>query len=91
MNNWIMVGAVYAAAINITAFTMMGFDKKRAVRHGRRVPEKRLFAAAALGGAFGGYIGMKIWRHKTKHRSFNVGFPALLIVQIVILVWLIQR
>ncbi|MFB0920851.1 MAG: DUF1294 domain-containing protein, partial [Oscillospiraceae bacterium] len=35
-------------------------------------------------GSLGGIIGMYAFRHKTRHRKFSVGFPAILIVQIVL-------
>ena len=42
--------ALYLIVINITAFAMMGVDKKRAKKHEWRIPEARLFGAALLGG-----------------------------------------
>ncbi|WP_248925174.1 DUF1294 domain-containing protein [Paenibacillus hamazuiensis] len=71
---------LYLLAINIVCFLEMRYDKRQAVHNRRRVPEKRLFLLAALGGAAGGWLGMRVWRHKTKHPTFYVGFPALLIV-----------
>lgn len=47
----------------------------------RRVPEKTLFLLAALGGGLGALIGMRVWHHKTLHRSFRYGIPAILLVE----------
>ena len=72
-------------AMNAAAFCLMGFDKARARRKGRRVPERTLFMAAACFGALGGVLGMHVFRHKTKHWYFRLFFPAMLAVQAVIL------
>lgn len=73
---WIL----YLIGMNIYTFALMGYDKGRARRQERRVPEKRLFGSSALGGALGAWIGMWTWRHKTKHPSFVIGIPALLVL-----------
>ena len=83
---------IYLLLINGLAFVLMAFDKRRAKRRGRRVPEQRLFLISALGGAFGTWLGMRAWRHKTNHRSFVVGIPyliALNLIIVIVLVWLI--
>ncbi|MGF7035130.1 uncharacterized membrane protein YsdA (DUF1294 family) [Paenibacillus mucilaginosus] len=73
----------YLAVINLVGFGLMGSDKSRARKGGRRrVPEKRLFLIAAAGGALGVWIAMRSFRHKTQHRSFVVGIPAILAVQV---------
>ncbi|TNJ65588.1 DUF1294 domain-containing protein [Paenibacillus hemerocallicola] len=81
---------LYWLAINIVGFFLFGFDKLKAVRKERRVPEKRLFLIAALGGAAGAWIGMRKFRHKTKHASFTFGIPALLLLNIVCVSLLIK-
>ncbi|MBQ5341076.1 MAG: DUF1294 domain-containing protein, partial [Oscillospiraceae bacterium] len=43
--------------------------------------EKALFLLAAGGGSIGSIAGMFTFRHKTKHLSFRIGFPAILILQ----------
>ncbi|QAY68343.1 DUF1294 domain-containing protein [Paenibacillus protaetiae] len=62
----------------------MGYDKQRAKHHEWRVPEKRLFGLGAIGGALGVWMGMRVWRHKTKHRSFTVGVPLLFLWNVVL-------
>ena len=73
------------AAMNLLAFALMGIDKVKAKRGSWRIPEKTLFLAAAFFGALGGTLGMKVFRHKTRHWYFRWGFPALLAVQLVLL------
>lgn len=81
--------AVWLAVINFITFLVFRLDKWKARRkedHAatRRVPEKTLFLLAAIGGSVGALLGMRVWRHKTLHRSFRVGIPLILILQIVI-------
>ncbi|GGG79857.1 DUF1294 domain-containing protein [Paenibacillus radicis (ex Gao et al. 2016)] len=73
----------YLIVVNVVAFALMGADKHAARNKKRRVPEKRLFGFAAIGGAAGAWIGMQVFRHKTKHRSFVVGIPLLILWNLV--------
>lgn len=68
-------------------FFLMGWDKRQARREGRRVPEKRFFLLALLGGALGAICGMYGFRHKTKHWYFQVGMPAIFLLHLA-LIWL---
>ena len=81
---------VYLLAVNAAAFLMMFLDKRFAVRGQWRIPEKTLFLLAALGGSLGGCLAMRLFHHKTRHRSFAVGFPLLLLVHAAALVLLIH-
>lgn len=81
---------VYLLTVNAAAFLMMFLDKRFAVRGQWRIPEKTLFLLAALGGSLGGCLAMRLFHHKTRHRSFAVGFPLLLVVQVAALVLLIR-
>ena len=60
---------------NLITFLMMGFDKRRAVTGGWRVPEKRLFLCSFLFGGVGIALGMSVFRHKTQHLSFRILVP----------------
>ncbi len=79
---------LYLLIINLVAFCLMGADKRRAVRHRWRIPEKTLFLAAILGGSAGSIAGMRLFRHKTKHWYFKYGLPAILILQLGLAFWL---
>jgi uncharacterized membrane protein YsdA (DUF1294 family) len=67
----------------------MRIDKFKAKQNLWRTKEKTLFIIAAIGGSIGSIIGMYTFRHKTKHNSFVVGFPIILIAQIVLVSYLI--
>nr|WP_301285822.1 DUF1294 domain-containing protein [Paenibacillus lautus] len=73
---------VWFIFINAVAYLVMSEDKRRA-RMGRdRVPERTLFLLAAIGGALGVWIAMYRKRHKTRHLSFKMGVPLLLVVNV---------
>ena len=75
----------FLVGINILAFIVYGIDKWRAA-HGRwRIPEATLLGIAVIGGSIGALLGMKVWHHKTKHKKFVFGLPAILIIQLIIL------
>lgn len=82
---------IYFIFINFTAFLLMGMDKSKARRGKWRIPEKTLFLSAILGGSIGAILGMQIFRHKTKHASFRIGMPCILIFQLVLVIFLIFR
>lgn len=76
---------IYLAAVNVIAFVAMGIDKAKARAGKWRIAESTLFALAALGGT----LGMRVFHHKTKHKEFRFGFPALLCLQCAAVVYLI--
>ena len=87
-NPWILL-LLYLFLINLITFLTFGLDKWKAKRKEkkasvRRVPEKTLFTLSAFGGSIGALWGMKVFRHKTLHKSFRFGIPAILVLQILI-------
>lgn len=66
--------------ISIWAFAAMGYDKRQAKKKGRRVPEKNLWLLALAGGGIGAYLGMQVFRHKTRHTAFRIGFLLLAMI-----------
>ena len=81
----------YLAAVNVVTFTVYGIDKRKARRGAWRIPEKTLFLLPLLGGSVGALLGMKVFRHKTKHWYFVWGIPAILLAQLALTVWLWLR
>lgn len=72
----------YIAVVNIITFYLMRVDKQKAIKNQFRIPERTYFLLSILGGAIGTYIGMKIFRHKTKHASFAIGMPILILLNL---------
>ena len=79
---------VLMAVMSVFLFAMMGLDKAKARRGKWRVSEKALFVFALLGGAPGGTAGMFLFRHKTRHWTFRLGFPLLAAAQLALTAWL---
>ena len=78
----------YLLAINAVAFIMYGIDKYKAKKAKWRIPEATLLLLAVLGGSIGAWMGMKVWHHKTMHKKFKYGIPAILLIQIVLMAYL---
>lgn len=82
---------IYLIFMNLLAFLLMGLDKSKARRNRWRIPEKTLFLSAILGGSIGAILGMQVFRHKTKHASFRIGMPCILIAQLGLAVYILFR
>ena len=78
----------YLLAINAVAFIMYGIDKYKAKKAKWRISEATLLLLAVLGGSIGAWMGMKVWHHKTMHKKFKYGIPAILLIQIVLMAYL---
>lgn len=76
---------LYVILVNIAGFFMMGADKAKAKRKAWRISEKTLFLCSLLGGSIGTWMGMYVFRHKTKHWYFVIGMPLICIIQLVLL------
>jgi len=66
--------------MNIIGFAVCFSDKRAAIKDRWRVPEKRLFLIGLLWGATGIFLGMLVFRHKTRHWYFMIGMPLLMCV-----------
>jgi uncharacterized membrane protein YsdA (DUF1294 family) len=82
---------VFYLIINIIGLFLMWDDKNRAIHHKYRIRERTLWLTAFFGGAVGTTLGMQLFRHKTKHMSFKIGFPFLAIVESVVLIYFILK
>ena len=80
--------AYYLLAINVVTFIMYGIDKYKAKKAKWRISEATLLLLAVLGGSIGAWMGMKVWHHKTMHKKFKYGIPAILLIQIALMAYL---
>ena len=78
---------IYLIIINIITFLAMFIDKRRAKRGEWRIKEGTLLGLAILGGSIGGIAEMYVFRHKTKKLRFTIGFPAILITEIALVIY----
>lgn len=72
----------YLLCISIIGFLSMGIDKHKAKKGTYRISEKTLLLIAVFGGSIGSLLGMKFFHHKTLHKKFTIGIPAILVLQI---------
>lgn len=82
---------IYLLIINAAGFLVMSLDKLYAKKNMWRVPEKTLLGVAAIGGSIGVLAAMYTVRHKTKHMKFVIGVPAILILQIGLILYFVLR
>ena len=80
----------YYILINPIGFFTMGIDKRKAIKRAFRIPESTLFIIAIIGGSLGSLLGMYAFRHKTRHWYFVYGMPAILLLQIIAVLALIN-
>ena len=68
---------------------MMGIDKRKAKRGGRRIAERTLLLSALAFGSLGGFLGMELFHHKTLHNRFRYGLPAMFVLHLALIaiVW----
>ena len=83
---WILL--IYIAVMSLIAFAAFGLDKFKAKANRWRIRERTLFLLAILGGGIGAFLGMQVFRHKTQHRQFVIGIPAIMIVQLILIGYL---
>lgn len=72
-------------AMNLAAFTLYGVDKRRAIRGEWRIPERTLLLSTWLLGGVGAWLGMRVFRHKTKHRVFQVSAPPAAVLSVALM------
>lgn len=77
----------YLIIINLIGFISMGIDKSKAIHNKYRIPERHLFGIAILGGSIGSWLGMSVFRHKTKHKTFVFGIPFIFAFQVILIIF----
>lgn len=73
---------------NLLVFLLYGFDKFASKRGLRRISEKMLLMSAFLMGGAGAFIGMEVFRHKTKHFHFKILVPLFCVMNFLALYFL---
>lgn len=81
---------LFILIMSLIAFFVMGYDKSQAKKHKQRVSERTLWTLALFGGGIGAYFGMQLFRHKTKHTNFRVGFLMLMIIYAFLIFWIVK-
>ena len=78
----------YFVCVNVLTFFVYGIDKWKARQGKWRISEATLLLFAVSGGSIGAWLGMRVWRHKTMHKKFKYGIPAILMIHIIIIGYL---
>ena len=76
---------LYLVVVNAAAFVIYGVDKRKAIRDKWRIPEATLLGLAVIGGAFGAFIGMRVWHHKTHKWKFRILVPVFLLLCVIMI------
>lgn len=76
----------YYLIVNVVGFFLYGLDKQKAIADAWRIPEKTLLLIAAIGGAYGALLGMRVFHHKTKKPIFRILVPLFAIIHIAIFI-----
>lgn len=79
---------IFLLCMNVYGLFLMGYDKSQARKHKWRIRERTLWIVAVFGGAMGMTLGMLLFRHKTKHLSFKIGFPLLATTQMIVFLYI---
>lgn len=82
---------IYVLVMSLIAFAAFGIDKLKAKTNAWRIPERTLFILALLGGGIGAFLGMKVFRHKTRHQQFVIGIPAIMVIQLILIGFVIWK
>ena len=72
---------LHLISINIVTFIAYGVDKRAAQSGNWRIPENQLHSLEFMGGWCGAIIGQKFFHHKSKKRSYQAFFWALLFLE----------
>ena len=61
---------IFIAVMSAAAFAAYGADKRKAIRHKKRLDESLLLGLSVMGGAAGALAAMRVFRHKTRKSYF---------------------
>lgn len=81
---------IYITIMNVAGFCFMWLDKAKAKAGAWRIAERTLFGIAAAGGSFGVWMGMEVFRHKTKHWYFKYGIPVICLIEVLLYYFLFR-
>ncbi len=75
----------FLATVNIGSFYYFALDKRKALKHQHRIPEKSLLIMTLAGGTVGSLLAMVLFKHKTRKKSFLLKIFVIMVVQVLIL------
>lgn len=81
----------YLIGVNLLTFIAYGIDKYKARHKQWRITEASLLLLAILGGSPAALLAMRFFHHKTLHKKIRYGVPAILLIQLTIVIFLIVK
>lgn len=81
----------YLLTVNAAGFLLMLIDKVKARKNRWRIRESVLLGTAAIGGSIGVFAGMQAFRHKTLHKRFSIGVPAMMTAQVALALYILYQ
>ena len=81
----------YLLTVNAAGFLLMLIDKEKARKNRWRIRESVLLGTAAIGGSIGVFAGMQVFRHKTLHKRFSIGVPAMMTAQVALALYILYQ
>ena len=81
---------LYLVAINAIGFLAMFIDKEKAKKGKWRIKENTLLVITLIGGGIGTIAGMYTFRHKTKKMKFVIGFPVIVVAEIILAIMFLK-
>lgn len=90
---WLGGGALplyplWLICLSIVTLIFYGYDKLQSVWGGWRVPELVLHLLSLMGGFVGGYLGRRLFRHKTQEPPFLIVIILAAVLHAGLAVWL---
>ena len=73
--------------LSLLAILFYGVDKFAAIKGWQRIPEASLHLLEITGGWPGAFIAQKLFRHKSKKKSYQVWFWVCVFINLAALVW----
>lgn len=75
----------YIIFINLLSYYLMWKDKRTSKRSTWRIPEKKFFLLAFIGGSAGIYLGTQSpLYHKSSKWAFRTGIPFIILFQLIV-------
>ena len=76
----------YLISMSIMTFAAYGIDKLHAIKGKARIRNATLLGLALIGGAFGAFLGMHLFHHKTSQTTYRVWVPLMMLLQLAALI-----
>ncbi|GEK88201.1 DUF1294 domain-containing protein [Alkalibacterium putridalgicola] len=77
--------------MNLFTLALFYVDKQRAIKRKYRIPEKKLLVFSFAFGGLGAWLGMLLFRHKTRHLLFRISLPAAALITVLTIIFVLNK